>query len=293
MNNYMKTISIIKQEAEKLDNNEYMDYIMDEYLINKCLKKSEYKDELISVLDKQHSKNLKKIDPNLCTHCNSPIYIIDNGYLTCNNCGYTTKAMLDDEYIPTYREFQDIEIVPHYEYKRVNHFKDWLNSIQGKENTKIPSNILKSIKDRIKKTKLDNLDYNNLRSILKSLDLSKYYENISLIMNIINSGNPQVLCLTNKQEDILINKFKEIQASYEKYRPSDRKNFLSYSFILRKLCILEKYDNMLKYIPELKDFTKVSQQNIIWAKICKDLKWPYIPNQENSIMNYINYPSEP
>lgn len=286
----MKTIKNIKQEAEQLEGYDYMEYVMNEYSIDKDLKKSEYKDELLSILDKQHCKNIKPIDHNICENCNESINGMesDTGYITCCNCGYTTLAIIDKEYIPTYREFQDIDFVPYFAYKRINHFKDWLNSIQGKENTLIPPDILKLIEKEIKRLKIKDTSYHIIRTVLKGLGLSKYYENISLLLNIINSGNPQVICLTRKQEDILICKFREIQGPYEKHIPPDRKNFLSYSFILRKLCILEGYDFMLKYIPSMKDLKKINQQNIIWKKICKELNWSYIPNQENNILQYIN-----
>ena len=286
-----KTIKLIKKEAEELNGLAYMEYIMDEYSINKDLKKSEYKDELLSILDKQHCKNIIPIDKDICENCNASIKGIEpkDSYITCYGCGLSTTAIIDKEYIPTYREIQDIDFVPYFSYQRINHFNDWLNSIQGKENIVIDSSIIQSIEKEIKRLKIIDINHNTLRTVLKGLGLSKYYENISLLLNIINSGNPQITCLTRKQEDILREKFKVISRPYDKHIPPDRKNFLSYSFILRKLCILEGYDFMLKYIPLLKDLKKTNQQNAIWKLICNDLGWKYIPNKDNNIFNYINH----
>jgi hypothetical protein len=236
----MKTIHTIKEEAQYLEDETYLDYIMDEYQIDKSLKKSEYKDELLSILDKQHNKNIPVFNNDICEGCKYDIKTIEpmDGYITCISCGLVHEVIYDKEYVPTYKEFQDIEFVPYFMYKKINHFQDWINFIQGKENTTIPTDIILKIKKEIKRLKLNDIDYYVLRSVLKKLKLNKYYENSSLILNILNIGNHKSVSLTREQENILINKFKIIQRPYDKHIPEGRSNFLSYSFILRKLCIL-------------------------------------------------------
>ena len=58
--------------------------------------------------------------------------------------------------------------------------------------------------------------------------------------------------------------------------PSDRKNFLSYSYVLHKFCELLELDELLSYFPLLKSREKLQQQDNIWEKICSSLKWQYI-----------------
>ena len=38
------------------------------------------------------------------------------------------------------------------------------------------------------------------------------------------------------------------------------------------------YDKYIVYFPLLKSREKLQQQDFIWKKICKDLKWQYIPS---------------
>ena len=60
--------------------------------------------------------------------------------------------------------------------------------------------------------------------------------------------------------------------------PNNRKNFLSYSYVLHKFCELIELDDLLIYFPLLKSREKLQQQDQIWKDICKSLKWQYIPS---------------
>ena len=58
--------------------------------------------------------------------------------------------------------------------------------------------------------------------------------------------------------------------------PLDRKNFLSYSYVLYKFCELLGEDAFLKYFPLLKSKEKLYQQDQVWQKICKEMRWQFI-----------------
>ena len=60
------------------------------------------------------------------------------------------------------------------------------------------------------------------------------------------------------------------------YKPPGRKNFLSYPYILFKFSELLELDELLNYFPMLKP-TKLMEQDVIWAKFCKHLKWEFYP----------------
>ena len=72
--------------------------------------------------------------------------------------------------------------------------------------------------------------------------------------------------------------FREIQEPFEKCKPHDRKNFLSYSFVLHKFCQLLELDELLSNFPLLKSRSKLMQQDQIWKGICRELDWQYIPS---------------
>lgn len=113
-----------------------------------------------------------------------------------------------------------------------------------------------------------------LRVILKKLKLNKYYEHVPHIINRLN-GIPAPV-MTRDTEEKLRSMFKEIQTPFMKYCPKDRKNFLSYSYVLHKFVQLLNLDEFLICFPLLKSREKLHQQDLIWKKICYDLQWEFI-----------------
>ena len=91
------------------------------------------------------------------------------------------------------------------------------------------------------------------------------------------NGEPAPSMSRNSEEKLRM-MFKEIQTPFVKYCPKDRKNFLSYSYVLHKFCELLSMDTYLDCFPLLKSREKLQQQDNIWEKICRDLQWQYIPS---------------
>jgi hypothetical protein len=67
------------------------------------------------------------------------------------------------------------------------------------------------------------------------------------------------------------------QLPFDKHCPTERKNFLSYSYVLYKFCELLSEDEYLPLFPLLKSKEKLFQQDCIWRQICKELRWEFIP----------------
>jgi hypothetical protein len=64
----------------------------------------------------------------------------------------------------------------HFSYKRINHFREWLSQVQGKESTDIPEEVFEKILQEIKKEKIQDtnkLSYNKMREILKKLKINR------------------------------------------------------------------------------------------------------------------------
>jgi len=60
-----------------------------------------------------------------------------------------------------------------------------------------------------------------------------------------------------------------------RHAPQERKNFLSYSYVLHKFMQLLEKDQYLESFPLLKSREKLHQQDVIWQKICEDLWWAF------------------
>lgn len=191
----------------------------------------------------------------------------------CDGCGDTTHIHLDMDKSAYKEQLVDITTLS---YKRYNHFSEWLSQFQALETTSIPDLVYKKINDEIKKQKIKDLSKMNnikMRKILKKIGENKYYEHIPHIINKINDIPPPKL--SKELDEKLRLMFKKIQEPFAKFCPEERKNFLSYSYVIRKfLEILEELE-YINYFPLLKSREKLYQQDMIWKQITKSLGWQF------------------
>ena len=216
-------------------------------------------------------------DINMCKNCNIKLYMkYTNSEIICEKCGYTEKIIINLD-SNSYKD--PIRESTYFAYKRINHFNEWLAQFQAKETTDISEEIYNNILKELKKDKnfmVDNVSYKLIRDTLKKLGYNKYYEHIPHIINIITGKKSPILDRNNEEQLRIM--FKEIQQPFMNNCPDDRKNFLSYSYVLHKFCELLELDELLIYFPLLKSREKLQQQDFIWKKICHDLKWQFIPS---------------
>lgn len=219
---------------------------------------------------------------NSCKNCKEDNFEIDskNGLIICTNCGsceqhydYSANGM-------NYSDSKHIETVSQpFSYQRKNHFREWLNQLQGKEVTVIPDTVINLVLLEIKKERITNSDditSERIKKYLKKLKLNKYYEHIPNLISKITNKPP--LTITKDFEEVLLELFDKIQEPFKKHCPKDRKNFLSYSYTLHKFCKLLGKDEYLIYFPLLKSREKLFEQEKIWRGICDDLKWKFVPS---------------
>ena len=300
----------IKNEMSKIQesiNNYYLDnslllseYYNSNYSNNKVQKKKsimnffekekpvvEEKDDtdiivtyLSRIDDNYINHNFKDSENNMyiCKECNNEniLYKQHESEIYCSKCGYTEKIMINNENI--YYKDNPKEI-SYFAYKRINHFNEWIAQFQAKETTVIPKKVYQSVLDELNKNiNIDkkNITHKEVRQILKILKLNKYYEHIPNIINTITGKNAPII--SSEYEELLRTMFKEIQEPFFKHCPDNRKNFLSYSYVLYKFCELLELDHLLQYFPLLKSREKLHQQDVIWKCICQELQWEFIPS---------------
>jgi hypothetical protein len=243
---------------------------------NKFLSRSNIYEKYMSKIDNNYVVNYEnKID--ICESCNvEKTLFISDGKLICFICGEETPILIDSDK-PSYKD--PPREVCYFAYKRINHFNEWLAQFQAKESTDIPQSVYNDIIVELKKERIVNikdLTPLKLREILKKLKKNKYYEHIPHIINKLNGVPPPVM--NRKTEEELRRMFKEIQVPFHKFCPENRKNFLSYSYVLHKFVQLLELDEFLPCFMLLKSREKLQQQDQIWKKICEFLKWQYIPS---------------
>ena len=203
-----------------------------------------------------------------CDKCNveKTLVVEDSSYI-CPDCGDMEFVIIDE----------DRQIKEYSPYKRINHFKEWLNQLQAKEITEITQDIFENIVSELNKYRnndLATIGRDKMQDILKKLGYNKLYEHIPFILNKLIGVNPPKI--DRETEEKFIEMFTQIQEPWEIYKPKGRKNFLSYPYILYKFSELSERDDLLNFFPMLQA-PKLMEQDLIWQKFCKHLKWEYYP----------------
>ena len=193
--------------------------------------------------------------------------VVEESSYICPDCGEMEFVIIDE----------DKQIKEYSPYKRVNHFKEWLNQLQAKEITEISDDVFDNIVIELNKYKnidLMSIGRDKMQDILKKLGYNKLYEHIPFILNKLIGVNPPKI--DRDTEDKFIEMFTIIQEPWEIYKPKGRKNFLSYPYILYKFSELLERDDLLIFFPMLQP-QKLMEQDLIWQKFCRHLKWEYYP----------------
>ena len=198
----------------------------------------------------------------------------------CPECGDCKTILESNTTITPTTSGEQNEATPYYAYKRQNHFSEWLSQLQGKETTFIPDSVYDSLLNELRKERMESIDditHSRIRGYLKKLRLNKYYEHIPHIIRKLKGVAPPKI--KPEIEETLRQMFYLIQEPFKKHCPSNRKNFLSYSYCLYKMAEIIGEDDMLENftLPLLKSRDKLSVQDKIWKGICSELNWQFIP----------------
>ena len=211
-----------------------------------------------------------------CGSVGTLLVITGEAITLCSHCDACEPIVVETERPPSKDTVKDSTA---FCYKRLNHFNEWLSQIQGKQQTNIPEDVYASILVELKKrqvTNLSDLNASQVKDILKKLRLNKWYEHVNYILNRLNGGVTR--SIHPALEETLRSMFKQIQAPFVKHSPANRKNFLSYSYVLHKFCELLGEDEYLPCFPLLKSRDKLAQQDLVWRSMCGELQWCFEPS---------------
>lgn len=221
------------------------------------------------------SQHYVKTEIDICPRCEMEMSLNQSeGLVVCPQCGREETIIIDSEK-PSYKD--PPPEAGEFTYKRMNRLDEWITQYQAKETTEIPEEVLDKILMEIKKDRIDDLSKLSMakvRNYLKKLGLNKYYEHVPHIIYCLN-GLPTPR-LSQETEEKLRSMFRQIQDIFDQVCPPDRTNFLSYSYLLRKLLELLGEDEHKMYFRLHKSREKIYQHDKVWQKICKLLNWQFI-----------------
>ena len=272
MFNSMKHVQMYISEKEKLkDPNQSQEDIMN-------IQKS---------MEDIYSNYMYSIDPNytrthtytnkiksICKYCNNNDFIAKdtNGFYVCENCGYEMKGIVNVSNLLSYKQMQELDFKSDYTYLKQSHLSELLKRFQAKERKHIPAEVIQGVISEAKKERI--IDLNTLTDVkvryyLKKLGYNIYYDNIVTIINRINNRPP--LKLSVEIEEKIKMMFQQIQEPFEKYKDKNRKNMLSYTYLLRKFFEILGLNEFAIYFPLLKTQEKLRQQDEIFKKIVEEV----------------------
>ena len=248
----------------KLSKNGCDDDVLLEYI-------NEHFDEIECELNGDEYEAPKKHKRNFCIDCNLEMLIdYEKSTLVCTKCGvfeYYTVHVQSYNHTMRYSRRKCI-------YKRCDNFKVILDQFFYGGKRAVPDDVMEAISNEIH----DETDilYNYtipltipiLECILKRNKMIKYKNSIYFIYFKL-SGVP-FPCNTMKEYNSILNVFNVVSKIYDKYKPKDRKSFLNYSFVLKKLLIVLGKNDYAKYIPNLKTTSKQKELERLWELITKD-----------------------
>jgi len=219
-------------------------------------------------------ETLKKMSEH-CAACNiAREELTAEGILVCPKCGSEEYSLVVSD-TPGFRDPPKER--NNYAYKKMNHLNEILNQFQAKESTKIPDEVIHEVICEIKKRRIDNiasLVEQDIRDILKKLERNRYYEHATHILSRLNGNPPPTI--TAEIEEKIRAMFQEIQAPFLLYCPDDRRNFLSYAYIIYKFLELLELDEYKAHFTLLKSRDRLIAHDQIWKKICDYLQWEFI-----------------
>ena len=235
---------------------------------------NEHFDEIECELNGDEYTKPKKRDRYFCMGCKlRKIVDYERSILVCTKCGVF-------EYYPVY--VSSYKHTMRYSrrkciYKRSDNFKVILNQFLCIQNQKVPDEVIRTLWNQINNK--DNLLYDYtipltipiLECILKRNKMMKYKNSIYFIYFKL-SGVP-LPYITITEYNMMLNMFNVVSSTYDKYKPNDRKSFLNYSFVLKKLLIMLGKVEYAKYIPKLKTNSKQKELERVWESITKDPEW--------------------
>jgi hypothetical protein len=148
-----------------------------------------------------------------------------------------------------------------YTYVRRHHFKVLLANVQGKSSVQPSEKVVEFIKSELVRRKVQERHVNVavIRGIMKRNGLSSQYRHCVHIMRQICPSKVPVISPQNEAK--LMYMFDAIQEPFVAMCPDERKNLISYTYILGKFC-------QILNIPDVIDTgDKLSRHDRIWKKI--------------------------
>jgi hypothetical protein len=248
-------------------------YKYNEYLEKNDIEEiSKYEKLMCDIIDTDngYSPKIVTYDPTLCK-CGGTFYEYKEGN-SCDKCGICTKESLFGLITPKEIERTGYNITKKISYDKINHLNNILKRFQSQDST-VPKKVIDDVILEIKKNKIQDIStisIKDIKTFLKKLKYNKYYVNSIYILNTIKGTKS--FCISQDLQNHIVKMFLQIEEPWQKYKDKDRKNHLSFFYILHKIFHMLNLPEYAEYFPLLKSTEKLRQHETIFKKIIEDLQ---------------------
>ena len=238
-----------------------------------------YMDEVEGVNEQVTVLQTRHVDKFVCDECDGELFMhTQTAELVCCKCGKAERVMEFTRDNLTYDESRRLDYggKSGFSYKRVNRFNEILSQVQGRENIDVPEEVLNDIRAELKKARIqrrEQITPVRVWKFLKARKETKYYEHRWLICAMLGGIKPPQFDRNLEAE--LRKMFLMTLEPFERHKPANRKNFVSYPFVISKCLEILGRTEFQAHFSMLKDNKKLHATDVLWKSICDDLNWNF------------------
>ena len=182
------------------------------------------------------SRNIKEISYESCDKCENKMTVVpNNSELICEKCGITKNlygtVFEDDQFY-----YQEGQRTKHGNYDPTKHCRIWVERIQARETTDIPTMVIEKLKKCIERDRIRDLtriDCAQIRKYLQQTHNSKYNEHIPLIRKLLTGVVPPQL--TDHELQLINIYFDKVIRIFDEVKPSGKTNCPYHPFFIYKI----------------------------------------------------------
>jgi len=253
---------------------------------------------------KNSIKNIvKKQKVNICKCINKDEnkieQTVENGcQIVCGECGMVYNSNFTDNV--TFYDYSRVNMTQKYHYEKKCHFRDTINQYQGKQNKHIPQSVYDNLEKMLEMhgllnkedpessqsgefishpnsgLKYEKVTKQHIRTFLKEIEKSKYYEDTQLIFSqLTGKSKPDI----SKYEKELYDDFDKLVKVFVSIKGIScyRKNFLNSHYVLRQLLLKQGIRVPYSDLNTLKTHSRLREHDEIYKQCCELLNWEFHP----------------
>lgn len=189
-------------------------------------------------------------------------------------CGHCFHTIIDND--------DTNDLTNYYEqkssYKRINYFNEYIDRFSARKVPTISEQDLELLQRTIKQAGVDDITKvtsEQLDKFLQKIGRSKHYYDKIYILNLLAGKSlPEITPSDREKMEII---FHEVESVWNDVKPVDSNSFINYPYLCKKIFELLEYDEYTKWWKMTTSYDNIIMYDKIWYKICKILKYEFIP----------------